>query len=501
MRTKSRIPILIAATLVAACAGTPAHPPTGAQAQAEPAAVTALYAQMDADVTRYENGLAAANRGDSDSARTGISASLDDLRAVAARCGTTPGCDSQRFVTALDRLLRLGLGDLATAPGEGGSTSPTPEANGTAGEGSPVVGSLPELDRSLSLLKGHDLGALAEQNGPVKAALEEWLTQYRPNLVTAYVNYQFLRYRMWPEYHKAGLPEALLFGMLAKESGGKVHAVSRAGAAGPLQFMPATGQRFGLGVDDGFDERFDPAMAARANAAYIDEQLKVFNNDLGLVLAAYNAGEGAVQRLAGKARATSFWDPGVYFNLSQETRDYVPMVLAAAWLYMHPDRYNLEFPKIDGKPGTISLAQPSSLAELTICLGESAHAVNGWFRALRNLNPRLDPQQELAAGTTLAVPFELEQAYRRQCVGTRWATLAASLHSASLPIAPTVAARATAPRSRTYVVRKGDTLMRISERNDCPSPQSIARENGLRAPAFLIHPGQKLHLPSACSRQ
>ena len=50
-------------------------------------------------------------------------------------------------------------------------------------------------------------------------------------------NYQYLRFEMWPEYQKAGLPEAMLFGILAKESGGKVHAVSRSGAAGPLQFM------------------------------------------------------------------------------------------------------------------------------------------------------------------------------------------------------------------------------------------------------------------------
>ena len=49
--------------------------------------------------------------------------------------------------------------------------------------------------------------------------------------------------------------------MLAKESGGKVHAVSRSGASGPLQFMYATGSRFGLGTVDGFDQRFDPVGA------------------------------------------------------------------------------------------------------------------------------------------------------------------------------------------------------------------------------------------------
>jgi membrane-bound lytic murein transglycosylase D len=176
------------------------------------------------------------------------------------------------------------------------------------------------------------LSDLIALNDPVKVALEQWLTQLRPNLMLAYENYQYLRYRMWPEYQKAGLPEALLFGMLAKESGGKVHAVSRSGASGPLQFMYATGVRFGLGTVNGFDQRFDPQLSARANAAYLNEQLAVFNDNLELVLGAYNGGEGAMQRVANRNPEAGFWDPRIYFDLSPETRDYVPMVLAAAWL-------------------------------------------------------------------------------------------------------------------------------------------------------------------------
>ena len=151
-----------------------------------------------------------------------------------------------------------------------------------------------------------------------------------------YENYQYMRQLMWPEYQKAGLPEAILFGIAPKESGGRVHAVSRSGAAGLLQFMPATGARFGLGYVDGFDQRYDPALAARANAAYLNEQLAIFNNNLELVIAAYNGGEGRMQRLARGSDTASFWDPKIYYELPAETRDYVPVVLAAAWLYLHP---------------------------------------------------------------------------------------------------------------------------------------------------------------------
>jgi membrane-bound lytic murein transglycosylase D len=213
---------------------------------------------------------------------------------------------------------------------------------------------------------------------------------------------------MAPEYDKAGLPEALLFGMLAKESGGKVHAVSRSGASGPLQFMYATGTRFGLATVDGFDQRFDPRLSARANAAYIDEQLAIFNDNLELVIGAYNGGEGAMRRRVARAGGSpSFWDPAIYRDLSQETREYVPMVLAAAWLFMHPERYKLEFPHIDGNPGSITLARPASLAELSVCLGQDGNP-DGWFRTLRNLNPQLDPQRAEPAGSRLHVPHFLE---------------------------------------------------------------------------------------------
>ncbi|TMB21433.1 MAG: lytic transglycosylase domain-containing protein, partial [Deltaproteobacteria bacterium] len=95
-------------------------------------------------------------------------------------------------------------------------------------------------------------------NGPVKRALNDWLTWNRPQLADAYENYLFLREQIAPIYEKANLPEALLFAVMAQETGAKVHSYSSAGAAGPLQFMPTTGRRYGLGSVDGFDMRLDP---------------------------------------------------------------------------------------------------------------------------------------------------------------------------------------------------------------------------------------------------
>ncbi len=71
------------------------------------AGINALYARLDQDSKRYENGLALARAGKNDQAEAEVTAALDDLRAAATQCSAVHGCEQQRFVAAFDRLLRL----------------------------------------------------------------------------------------------------------------------------------------------------------------------------------------------------------------------------------------------------------------------------------------------------------------------------------------------------------------------------------------------------------
>ncbi|MHB1056451.1 MAG: transglycosylase SLT domain-containing protein [Rhodanobacter sp.] len=478
------VPFAVAISLLGACASTGGGKPS---AQAD-----ALYGQLDLASKGYETALQQSREGDLQGSQLTLTQSLDRLKEASARCGNTPGCDPQRFFSAFDHLLRLKDGDFGGGQDLDSDVDPSQAALAAGKTG---AASLPQAQRSVTLLHGQKLSQLIAMNGPVKAALEMWLTQWRPQLMTAWVNYRYLRYQMWPQYEKADLPEALLFGIMAKESGGKVHAVSRSGASGPLQFMYATGMRFGLGVDNGFDTRFDPAASARANAEYINEQLRIFNDNLELTLGAYNGGEGRMRRTVGDDTSVSFYDPRIYDQLSQETRDYVPAVLAAAWLFQHPDSYNLRFPKVDGAPGTITLKRPASLSELTVCLGSAGGMGDGWFRTLRNLNPRLDPQVSQPAGTQLQLPKLLEQAYASRCVDGPWPILAADLHHAVMPVvqaAPAAEAPAAKGTSR-YKVRRGDTLISIVRKLHCSSVQEVAEMNGLKR--HRIRVGQTLKLP------
>ena len=103
---------------------------------------------------------------------------------------------------------------------------------------------------------------------------------------------------------------ALVLAVIGIESAGKSNAVSHAGAQGLMQLIPATAERFGV------TDSTDPAQNIKGGVAYLDWLLNEFDRDPLMVLAAYNAGEGAV-------RANQGVPPYA------ETRDYVPKVLAA----------------------------------------------------------------------------------------------------------------------------------------------------------------------------
>lgn len=470
--------------LLAGCAATPPRDPPSAGG----AKVDGLYAQLDQAGQQYDQALQLARQGDNKQSEKALASALDALRNLSDQCVNASGCDTQRFLSAYDHALRLKDGSFLGT--EDDDDALADQATPDADDG--VLTAVPQAQRTVQLLHDHKLSDLVATNGPVQAALQVWLTRLRPNLIRSYVDYQYLRSRMWPAFLKAGLPEAVLFGIMAKESGGRVHAVSRSGAAGPLQFMPATGSRFGLNTVDGFDQRFDPTLSAQAGAAYLNEQLGKLNDNLALVLAAYNGGEGRVGRLVSSTSNATFWDPQVYFALAPETRAYVPMVLAAAWLYLHPERYNLQFPKVDGSPGSVDLTTAASLNELSVCMGNDAGGHYGWYRTLRNLNPQMDPDDIQPKGTKVVVPKFLETAYRQSCMGGKWVALADQLQAAQLPAPP------PPPKTRHYTVRSGDTLSSIARRFHCDSVSQLARSNHMRLDSNL-RVGKRLRL-RGCER-
>jgi membrane-bound lytic murein transglycosylase D len=119
---------------------------------------------------------------------------------------------------------------------------------------------------------------------------------------------------------------------------------------------------------------------------------------------------------------------------------------------------------------------------------------------LRNLNPRLDPQASQPQGTRILLPKLLERPYEARCVDGPWPILANDLHTAVLPVAPPdppsapSSKPANTAKTRSYVVKRGDTLTGIVSKLGCSSVQEVAQMNGLNHQH--IKPGQSLKLPS-----
>ncbi|HEX6493946.1 MAG TPA: transglycosylase SLT domain-containing protein [Acidobacteriaceae bacterium] len=136
-----------------------------------------------------------------------------------------------------------------------------------------------------------------------------------------------------------GVPADLIYQAIA-ESGFQVQAVNgRSGAAGMWQFMPFRGA-YGLERNGWVDERFDPEKATRAYAREIKKNYQQFG-DWYLAMAAYDWGAGNVQRAVQRTGYADFWELYKRNNLPQETKNYVPIILAAAVMAKNPVQYAL----------------------------------------------------------------------------------------------------------------------------------------------------------------
>jgi len=448
---------------------------------------TALYNQLNKIRQDYQLVIDQILNDETPWAIESLSAVSDALRAVTNECDETPHCELNRFLDTFSDLaqaqtlaLKKMHNPLAKKKGEGDT------AHSESTEQSSTDITLKELGQAASLLSDTGLSSLVKVNGPVKAALDDWLTWMRPALMDSYENYQFLRNEIAPVYEAAGLPEALLFAMIATESRGRVHSFSPAGAAGPLQFMRATGRAYGLREVDGFDTRLDPVAATKANVAYLNAQLKILNNDLEKTLAAYNGGETRLRRLHRRYKGSSLWDSRFYYSLPRETRDYVPRILAAAHLFLHANDYNLQWPVYQTETTEITLSRNTSLGELAICLGQQYNR-NGWFRTLRNLNPRVEANVQLEAGEQLKLPVILTRVYNERCTSGLILDRALALYEANYPDGSDLV---------PYIVKRGDTLGKIASRLPCISTGELADINGIRSPRFLIRIGQQLRIPN-----
>ena len=176
-------------------------------------------------------------------------------------------------------------------------------------------------------------------------------------------------------FREKGLPEELFYLALI-ESGYNDRAFSKSKASGIWQFIGKTAKRFGLKVDKWIDERRDPEKSTHAAANYLKSLYGLFN-DWDLATAGYNAGEGKILKAMQRAKSQDFWKISQQRYLKKETKEYVPMFLAAVTIAQNPRKYgfqNIEYSpplvyeKVTVPPGTnlllIAKAAESDLSHI-----------------------------------------------------------------------------------------------------------------------------------------
>lgn len=130
-------------------------------------------------------------------------------------------------------------------------------------------------------------------------------------------------------------PDLVYLSMI--ESGFNIRARSNKGAVGPWQFIEPTARRYGLKVDSWVDERMDAQRSTQAAANYLHDLYDMFES-WDLAAAGYNAGEDRVRSAIDRFKISDFWEISEY-TLPEETRDYVPKLIAALIIAKNPEKY------------------------------------------------------------------------------------------------------------------------------------------------------------------
>lgn len=354
-------------------------------------------------------------------------------------------------------------------------------------------------------------------------------------------------------FEAEGLPGDLFYLALI-ESGYSSEAVSRAHAVGMWQFMRRTGRGYGLRVDTWVDERRDPVKATDAAARHLRDLRKRFGSPY-LAAAAYNAGAGKVSRSLGKLEpideadqdADEDIDAAVSGNaaffrladsnlLANETRDYVPKLIAAAIIAKQPARYGIETTPVerfvydslvvtevtgldvvagladvslgeirDLNPQYLRLATPPSTASVirlpagtgpTVAEGYAALPPEGRVRYLTHVVRKRERLTTIAANYRIPVA-DLRAANSRHGPRPRAGT---RLVVPTVAIPSALAIRATGERrphhsasSRTHRVRRGETLSGIAQRYRV-TVKALRRANSIRNEHALLA-GARLRIP------
>lgn len=239
-----------------------------------------------------------------------------------------------------------------------------------------------------------------EENPAVQDKIE-WFMNNQDFLLRSATRAAPYLYYILQQVKKRHLPAELVL-LPIVESGYNPFSLSKMGAAGIWQLMPSTASGLGVNRDWWYDGRRDVIASTRAALNYLAYLQSFFDGNWLLAIAAYNTGEGniqsAIKRNIRNGLDTDFWS----LPVAQETKDYVPSLLALATIISHPDQYPIYFPPVRNAP---YLAQIDVEAQINLKYAASLAGIS--HKKLMQLNPGFNRQSTSAKGPyKLILPIE-----------------------------------------------------------------------------------------------
>jgi len=320
------------------------------------------------------------------------------------------------------------------------------------------------------------------------------------------------------------------------ESAWKPKAMSWAAASGLWQFVPGTGRQFGLRQTAWIDERNSYEQATRASAKYLKSLAARYNGNWELAMAAYNTGAGNVDRGISRAGTANFW--AIYPYIAQETRNYVPNILATILIAKNPEKYGFKGIKPDPAMAydVVQVSNATSLQLVAEATDTSVDHIRGLNPELRrDVTPRGEAYNVRVPGgkgkqfyaLLKRVPADRRESARiisvapgedLQTVANRTGVSVAQLQamnsgvdlkSANKLVVPNSNVRLTLYRRKPGATetpaaaltkvraRKGDTIARIAAARNLDANE-VARLNGV-TPEVELRAGQEVRLPATAA--
>jgi membrane-bound lytic murein transglycosylase D len=290
-------------------------------------------------------------------------------------------------------------------------------------------------------------------------------------------------------FRAEGLPLDLAYIPLV-ESAFKPSALSRAKARGMWQFMHGTALENGLTHDWYIDERAEPEKATRAAAKYLKTLNGMFDGDWHLALASYNGGPGRVQRAVKRSGRSDFWQLSATTRyLPRETRDYVPLILAAIIIAKNPAQYGMDVRPFEQPP----------VETVTVSAAVDLRRIAEWLetpvQTIQDLNPELrrwttpvratDYELKVPAGTGDIVRTQIAQSDPDDLAPLNWhtvkkgetlVTIAKKLkvNRTDLAEANYLSTRAKVATGQRLIIPRAPAL--LTARTDTPAPDTESRQ-------------------------